>query len=64
LGWRFGVGLRSQADNGSIKKITTPAVREEAEFICDVTGKPPVARLIMTFGCGWFRDGDRLSVHL
>ena len=47
-----------------MKKITQPAVREEAEFICDVTGKPAVARLVMTFGYGSFRDMDLLEVDL
>jgi hypothetical protein len=47
-----------------MKKIITPAVREEAELICDVTGKPAVARLIMVFGYGSFRDGDLLKVDL
>ena len=35
-----------------MKKIITPAVREEAELLCDVTGKPAVAKLIMSFGYG------------
>jgi hypothetical protein len=47
-----------------MKKIITPAVREEAELICDVTGKPAVARLVMTFGYGSFRDMDVLEVDL
>lgn len=47
-----------------MKKIIQPAVREEAEFICDVTGKPAVARLVMTFGYGSCRDMDLLAVDL
>jgi len=47
-----------------MKKIITPAVREEAEFLCDITGKPAVARLAMTFGYGSFRDMDVLEVDL
>jgi len=33
-----------------MKKIITPGVREEAELICGLTGKPAVARLVMVFG--------------
>jgi len=29
-----------------MKKIITPGVREEVEYMCDVTGKPAVAELI------------------
>lgn len=47
-----------------MKKIIRPAVREEAELICDVTGKPAVARLVMTFGYGSFRDMELLEVDL
>ena len=47
-----------------MKKIITPAVREDAEFICDVTGKPAVAKLVMSFGYGSFRDMDLLVVDL
>jgi len=47
-----------------MKKIITPAVREEAEYICDVTGKPAVAHLVMMFGYGSFRDLDVLKVDL
>jgi len=47
-----------------MKKIIQPAVQEEAEFICDVTGKSAVARLVMTFGYGSFRDMDLLEVDL
>lgn len=32
-----------------MKKIITPAVREEAEYMCDVTGKPAVAKLVLAF---------------
>jgi hypothetical protein len=47
-----------------MKKIITPAVREDYELICDVTGKPAVAKLVMTFGYGSARDMDLLSVDL
>ena len=47
-----------------MKKIITPAVREEAEYICDVTGKRAVAKLIMRFGYGSARDLDLLDVDL
>ncbi len=47
-----------------MKKIITPAVREEAEYVCDVTGKPAVATLVMTFGHGSARDMDVLRVDL
>lgn len=47
-----------------MKKIITPAVREEYELVCDVTGKPAVAKLIMSFGYGSARDMDLLNVDL
>jgi hypothetical protein len=47
-----------------MKKIITPAVSEEAELLCDVTGKPAVAKLIMSFGYGSQRDMDFLNVDL
>ena len=47
-----------------MKKIIKPATGEEAEYICDVTGKPAVAKLVMTFGYGSSRDMDVLSVDL
>jgi len=47
-----------------MKKIITPAVREEYERLCDVTGQPAVARLVMTFGYGSQRDMDVLNVDL
>jgi hypothetical protein len=47
-----------------MKKILTLGVREEAEYICDVTGKPAVAKLVMVFGYGSFRDMDVLRVDL
>ena len=48
----------------AMKKIIVPAVREEAELICDVTGKPAVAKLTMSFGYGSNRDGDLLEADL
>jgi hypothetical protein len=47
-----------------MKKIITPGVREEAEYMCDVTGKPAVARLVMSFGYGSVRAMDLLNVDL
>ena len=48
-----------------MKKIITPAVREEAEILCDVTGKPAVSRLAMRFGFyGGHRDLQALEVDL
>jgi hypothetical protein len=42
-----------------MKKIITPAVREESEIVCDVTGKPAMAGLLV-----WFCDGSVLKVDL
>lgn len=47
-----------------MKKIITPGVREEYETLCDVTGKPAVAKLAMRFGYGSSRDMDVLEVDL
>jgi hypothetical protein len=47
-----------------MKKISTPAVLEEAEYVCDVTGKRAVASLVMSFGYGSARDLDLLKVDL
>jgi hypothetical protein len=47
-----------------MKKIITPAVAEVSESICDVTGKPAVAKLVMWFGYGSPRDGEVLEVDL
>ena len=47
-----------------MKKIITPGLKEVAEQICDVTGRPAVARLVMSFGYGSTRDGDVLDVDL
>jgi len=47
-----------------MKKIIVPAVHEEAELICDVTGKPAVAKLTMSFEYGSDRDGDVLEADL
>ena len=48
----------------AMKKIITAGVREEYELVCDVTGKPAVAKLVMTFGYGSPRDMDVLTVDL
>jgi hypothetical protein len=47
-----------------MKKIIRPGVREEYELVCDVTGEPAVAELVMTFGYGSVRDMDVLKVDL
>ena len=47
-----------------MKKITIPGVREEYELICDVTGKPAVATLVMRFGYGSSRDLHVLRLDL
>lgn len=47
-----------------MKKIIKPGVPEESETLCDVTGKPAVAHLIMTFGFGSQRDMDLLKLDL
>jgi hypothetical protein len=47
-----------------MKKIIKLGVPEESETVCDVTGKPAVARLVMTFGYGSQRDMDLLNVDL
>jgi hypothetical protein len=47
-----------------MKKILKPGVREEYELLCDVTEKPAVARLFMSFGYGSRRDPDVLDVDL
>lgn len=47
-----------------MKKIIREAVREAAEYLCDLTGKPAVARLVMSFGYGSARDMDLLNVDL
>ena len=47
-----------------MKKIITPGVREEAEYWCDVTGQPAVAKLAMTFDYGSCHDLQVLEVDL
>ena len=47
-----------------MKKVITPAVTEVCERICDVSGKPAVAKLLMWFGYGSPRDGEVLEVDL
>ena len=41
-----------------------PAVREEAEYICEVTGKLAVAGLVMRFWYGSSHDMHRLKVDM
>ena len=48
-----------------MKKIITPAVREEAEYVCDVTGQSAVARLALSFDYyGGVHDCQVLEVDL
>ena len=47
-----------------MKKIIVPETREQAEFTCDVTGKPAVAKLTLTFGYGSDHDGEMLESDL
>lgn len=47
-----------------MKKIITPGVCEESKLICDVTGKPAVAKLAMWFGDGSSHDSQVLEVDL
>ena len=47
-----------------MKRITVPEMRKQAEFICDVTGKPAVAKLMLTFGYGSDHDGEMLEADL
>ena len=47
-----------------MKKIIVPETREQAELICDVTGKPAVAKLTLTFGYGSDHDGEMLEADL
>ena len=47
-----------------MKKILKPGVKEEYELICDVTGKPALARLFKSFWYGSRRDLEILDVHL
>lgn len=47
-----------------MKKIISPAVREEAEYICDVTGKPAHGKLLVTFGYGSHHDTQVLEMDL
>ena len=47
-----------------MKKIIKPGVPEESETVCDATGKPAVAGLVMWFWYGSSHDGRRLKVDL
>ncbi len=48
----------------TMKKILVPGVREECEWVCDVTGKPAVARLQLVGGWGSDFDGQELIADL
>lgn len=47
-----------------MKKIIVSETMEQAELICDVTGKPAVAKLTLTFGYGSDHDGEMLEADL
>lgn len=47
-----------------MKKSIVPGAREQAEFLCDVSGKPAVARLVLKFGYGSDHDGQMLDADL
>jgi hypothetical protein len=47
-----------------MKKIIKPGVREEYETLCDATGKPAVAGLVMYFWYGSSHDGNVLKVDM
>lgn len=47
-----------------MKKIIKPGVQEESETLCDATGRPAVAGLVMWFWYGSSHDGHRLKVDL
>jgi hypothetical protein len=47
-----------------VKKIIIPEVREEYETLCDATGKPAVAGLVMWFWYGSSHDGNLLKVDM
>jgi hypothetical protein len=45
-----------------VKKLIKPGVQERAEYVCDVTGKPAVAELRLSF---WYEGGehDKQELH-
>ena len=47
-----------------MKKILVPEVKEQAEFVCDVSGKPAVASLVLKFGYGSDHDMQMLDADL
>ena len=48
-----------------MKKIITPGVREEFKLVCDVTGQPAVAKLVLAFDYyGGVHDCKMLRVDL
>jgi hypothetical protein len=47
-----------------MKKIITPGVREEAEYVCDVTGKPAYGKLVMEFSFSSHHDEQVLEMDL
>ncbi len=47
-----------------MKKIIQAAVREEYELVCDVTGKPAVAKVTLEFWYGSRHDMQRLEADL
>lgn len=64
-GARLGLIARQFSEIiGAMKKIITPGVREEAEYVCDVTGKPAYGKLLMTFGYVSHHDTQILEMDL
>ncbi|MBI4626680.1 MAG: hypothetical protein HY736_26105 [Verrucomicrobia bacterium] len=47
-----------------MKRILVPGVREEVEYLCDVSGKPAVASLTLKFGYPSDHDGQMLEADL
>lgn len=47
-----------------MKKILVPGVREEAEYVCDVSGQPAVASLALKFGYPSDHDGQMIEADL
>jgi len=47
-----------------MQKIIVPGVKEESELVCDVSAKPAMAKLTLTFGYGSNHDGEMLDADL
>src|SRR6266516_4662506 len=62
-----GVAAESQLKkpDRKMKKVIRPEVREEYELLCDVTGKPAVAKLVLAFDYyGGVQDCEVLRLDL